>query len=613
MFDKELLALLGGDRKYVLRIVICNLLTTMVNLLFAMSLCQLMNLLLGGADDMTSYRAWFGIAFLAVMLRYVLSRLAGHFQAVLGSHAKEMLRGKIYQKLAKLGVRETNALSLASLTQVAVEGVEQLDLYYSTYIPQFFYAMISPFILFALMMLICIPSALVLIACVPLIPMSIIAVSRYAKKIFAKYWGQYAKMGDAFLDNISGMKELKIFTADEARHRKMNDEAEEFRKITMKVLTMQLASTTIMDLVAYGGAGIGIAVAVALHMHINPIFGMEAPALLLFIVLTAVDFFLPLRALGSAFHVSMNGATAGRKILTLLHTEEPVWGKKEFQSGDILLRDVSFSYQEDKKLLEHISFRIPQNRLLAIAGKSGCGKSTVISLLSGMRQGYTGEILIGDRGNIEDRGNYEGAKGGEKSAAVCSAENWEGKKGIPLQELDRDSYYAHLGLVSCNSYLFAESVRRNFQMAAPGISDEKIFSYLRMVNLDHFIRENGGLDLPLKEDSVNISGGQRQRLALAIALSAEKEMYFFDEVTSNIDAESEAIIMNAIEELAGKKTIVLVSHRLRNLLRADEIIVLDEGKIRERGSHRELMEMQGLYAELFQTQRQLEDGYKEER
>ena len=575
MFDKRLLELLDADRKYVVFMVICNLLSTVSNIVITFSICILVNQLLLGKTEVTDYAAPFILALAAAAVRFVLSLLNGRFGAKLGTNAKEMLRKKIYDKVARLGVRETDDLSLASLTQVAVEGVEQLDLYYSTYIPQFFYSVISPFILFALLMFICKPSAIVLICCVPLIPASIIAVSKYAKKIFAKYWGQYTKMGDAFLDNISGMKELKIFSADGMYHEKMNGEAEEFRKITMKVLTMQLASTTIMDLVAYGGAGLGIGIAVANRMGINPLFNMEMPALLLFIVLVAVDFFLPLRALGSAFHVSMNGATAGKKILTLLDTPEPVWGEEMTTGFDIKMENVSFSYDGKRQVLDRVSMEVKKGSLAAIVGQSGCGKSTIISLLSGVRQYTDGLISVG---------------------------------GKELKSLSREDYYRHAGVISYNTYLFNATIRDNFHLANEDISDEKIYEYLAKVNLESFVKENGGLDLVLKEGSVNISGGQRQRMALAVNLASEKEIYFFDEVTSNIDAVSEEIVMKNIYELAKEKTVVMVSHRLKNVINADCIYVMDEGKIVERGSHGQLMENGGLYNRLYKEQKALEEG-----
>ena len=577
MFDKRLLALLGEDKKYVVAIVICNMLSTVSNVALAFSLCLVVDRMLTGASAMAAYTLPMLAATAAALLRFGLGIASGRFAARLGSNAKEMLRRRIYEKVAALGVRETDELSLAALTQVGIEGVEQLDLYYSTYIPQFFYSVMSPFLLFALLMFVSVPSAVILILCVPLIPASIIAVSRYAKKIFARYWGQYTKMGDAFLDNISGMKELKIFAADGMYHDKMNAEAEEFRKITMKVLTMQLASTTIMDLVAYGGAGLGIGIAILTRSRLHPVFSMEPAALLLFIVLIAVDFFLPLRALGSAFHVSMNGATAGKKILTLLDTPEPVWGDKEVDACDLTMEEVSFSYTKDREILKDISLEAHRGKLVAIVGLSGSGKSTIMSLLSGIRPVEKGRILVGSH---------------------------------ELRELSREDYYRHMGMVSYNTYLFHESIRSNFRLAKPDITDEEIRSRLAAVDLADFPEANGGLDRILKEGSVDISGGQRQRLALAVHLAADKDIYLFDEVTSNIDAESEEIILRNIYELSRSKTVLMVSHRLKNFVRADRIYVLADGRVAECGTHQTLLEQGGLYSAMYHRQLELEEGYR---
>ncbi|MCQ2453210.1 MAG: ABC transporter ATP-binding protein/permease [Clostridia bacterium] len=574
MLDKRLLALLGKDKKYIVWMVICNLLTTVCNAAIAFCLCGAIDLALKGSA-LSEYLTVLLAAAGAAALRFLLILMNGSYGARLGSNAKETLRRRIYEKTARLGTCTTDGLSLASLTQVSIEGVEQLDLYYSTYIPQFFYSMISPFLLFALFMFISVPSAVILICCVPLIPASIIAVSRYAKKIFDKYWGQYTKMGDAFLDTISGMKELKIYGTDGRDHDHMNSEAEEFRKITMKVLTMQLASTTIMDLVAYGGAGLGIGIAAASNGSIHSLFGLSMPAALLFIVLSAVDFFLPLRALGSAFHVSMNGATAGKKILALLDTPEPEWGKEEIGKKDIALKDVVFSYDGQRIVLDHVSMEAPSGSLTAIVGRSGCGKSTVVSLLSGLRQVKSGSVTVG---------------------------------GTELKKLSRDSFYQHAGVVSCNTHLFTDTVRNNFRIAKPDITDTEIMQALKNVDMDAFIAQAGGPDLELREDTVNLSGGQRQRLALAVALSADKDIYFFDEVTSNIDAESEDIIMKNIYGLSREKTVVMISHRLKNVVKADRIYVLDGGKVVQLGDHQQLMAENGVYQALYNEQKALEEG-----
>lgn len=341
MIDKNLLRLLGSNKKYIFYAVGLMVLGLFANVGITASICWAINLAIhydeysGGANIFL----WPAVcAVIGIAIRYTASRLVGDLKDLLGRKAKKDLREKVYNKIVTLGVRSTDGMSMAGLTQVSMEGVEQLDLYYSSYIPQFFYAMLAPFVLFGITVWIEWRVALVLLCCVPLIPVSIIAVSKYAKKIFAKYWGKYTSMGDSFLDSVQGLKELKIFGADEAQHIKMNETSEDFRKITMKVLVMQLASTTIMDLVAYGGAGLGIAMAI-----LSVIFWDLSPIAALFLILVAVDFFLPLRAFGSAFHVAMNGASAGKKIISLLEQPDPVWGEELAEGNEIELRNITFS------------------------------------------------------------------------------------------------------------------------------------------------------------------------------------------------------------------------------------------------------------------------------
>ena len=513
------------------------------------------------------------IVIIAMAIRYVTSRSIGDLKDTLGRNVKKDLRQKIYDKIIKLGVRTTDNMSMAGLTQLSMEGVEQLDLYYSAYIPQFFYAMIAPIILFIVTVRINWAVALVLLACVPLIPMSIIAVSRYAKKIFAKYWGKYTSMGDSFLDSVQGLKELKIFQADAAQNIKMNETSEEFRKITMKVLVMQLASTTIMDMVAYGGAGLGIALTI--HAVVN---GSLSAYAALFLILVAVDFFLPLRAFGSAFHIAMNGASAGNKILSLLAQPDPVWGSETVDSTEITVKDVTFSYDGKRDVLKHASMNFDSTGMHAIVGESGSGKSTVVNLLLGAYHPQQGSILVGNK---------------------------------RLETLSRDAYYSHISVVSYNTYIFNETIRQNFALAKANVTDEEIYNALKKVNLYDFIIDNGGLDKVITEDAANISGGQKQRLALAINLVANKDIYIFDEATSNIDIESEAIIMNNIKELSKEKSVIVISHRLANVIAADTIYYIEDGEVKEHGTHEELMNMHEGYAKLYTTQKNLEEGYTE--
>ncbi len=572
MIDKELFRLVGKNKKYIFIAVFLQVIGLIANIGITASICYAIYTLVNNIDWMNYVYAGI-VAVICIVIRYICSRLTGDVKDKLGREVKKDLRERVYEKIVKLGVRTTDGMSMAGLTQVSVEGVEQLDLYYSSYLPQFFFAMLAPIILFIICVWVDWRSSLLLLCCVPLIPVSIIAVSKYAKKIFAKYWGKYTSMGDKFLDSVQGLKELKIFKADARQHKYINESAEDFRKITMKVLVMQLASTTIMDLVAYGGAGCGIAIALCgcFFWGLNPIAT-------LFMCLVAVEFFLPLRAFGSAFHVAMNGASAGRKIISLLNSPDPTWGNDDVSDFNISLNNVTFSYDKKRDVLKNISISLPKTGFNAIVGESGCGKSTIINMIIGAYRPTEGTISIGDK-NIET--------------------------------LSRDNYYKHISLVSYNTYIFNESIKENFKMSKNDVTDEEIYKTLELVNLKDFVIENGGLDKVINEDANNISGGQKQRLALAIALVSNKDVYLFDEATSNIDVESEAIIMNNIKELSKTKSVVVISHRLQNVVLADNIYFMDEGEIKESGTHEELLKAKKQYAFLYETQKALEEGYKE--
>lgn len=576
MIDKKLLQLLGKNKKYIFYTVALMVLGLFANVGITASICYAINLLINYAEyeeGMLIFLRPLIFAIIFIIIRYIASRLVGDLKDILGRKVKKDLRMKVYNKILKLGVRSTDKMSMAGLTQVSLEGVEQLDLYYSSYIPQFFYAMLAPFILFGITVGIEWRVALILLCCVPLIPLSIIAVSKYAKKIFAKYWGKYTEMGDAFLDSVQGLRELKIFNADKLQQEKMKNVSEDFRKITMKVLVMQLASTTIMDLVAYGGAGLGIGMAI-----ISVMFFDLSPIAALFLILVAVDFFLPLRAFGSAFHIAMNGASAGKKILTLLDEPDPVWGNEDINSTEIELKNVTFSYDGERDVLKNVDMKFNKTGMTAIVGESGCGKSTVVNLLFGGIRPVDGKITVGK---------------------------------TDISNLCREHYYSHLSIVSYNTYIFNETVKDNFKLAKEDVTDNEIYDALKKVNLYDFIIENGGLYKVIGEDASNISGGQKQRLALAVNLVSDKDIYVFDEATSNIDIESEAIIMKNIRELSKEKSVIVISHRLENIVLSDTIYYMEDGRVKECGTHASLMAKNGGYARLYNTQKELEMGYAE--
>lgn len=542
MIDKELIKLLGDNKKYVFRAVLFMVTGLFASLGVTACICLAIQKLINKA----SLREYIGLLICAVLcmaIRYAAGVITGDLKDLTGRNVKKDLRGRAYDKLVRLGVRSMDGMSMAGLTQVTMEGIEQLDLYYSSYLPQFFYAMLAPVILFFVTVWIDFRVSLVLLLCVPLIPVSIVAVSKYAKKIFAKYWGKYTSMGDSFLDSVQGLKELKIFKADSAQHVKMNENAEEFRKITMKVLVMQLASTTIMDFVAYGGAGVGIAIAVA-----DVVKRGLSPVAALFLILVAVDFFLPLRAFGSAFHIAMNGVSAGKKIISLLAMPDPVWGENAPSGTELSLENVTFSYDGERRVLTNVSMVFPERGMTAIVGESGCGKSTVAGMLQG--------ALVPDEGSVR-------------------------AGGAELRSFSREAYYSRLSVVSYNTYIFNDTVRNNFILAKKDVTDDEIYDALKLVNLFEFVSENGGLDKVITEDANNISGGQKQRLSLAINLVADKDIYIFDEATSNIDVESEAIIAANIRALADKKNVIVISHRLANVVLAGCIYYMRRERLKK--------------------------------
>ncbi len=488
---------------------------------------------------------------------------------------KKTLRERIYEKLLRLGASYNEQVKTSEVVQVAVEGVDQLETYFGAYLPQFFYAMLAPLTLFAVLCFVNVPAAIVLLVCVPLIPIAIAAVQTWAKKLLSKYWGQYTALGDTFLENLQGLTTLKIYQADEFKNQEMNVEAEKFRKITMKVLTMQLNSITIMDLIAYGGAALGVIMAVTQYMgnHVSL-------AGCLLIILLAADFFLPMRQLGSFFHIAMNGMAASDKIFRLLDLPEH---KQEVSESfplqhDIVCSNLRFSYEPDREILHGVGLQFPQGSFTALVGESGCGKSTIAAILMGRNKGYTGSVTMG---------------------------------GVELRKINESPLLRNITYVSHQSYLFKGAVRDNLLIGKPSATDDELWAVLERVHLAGFLKAEQGLDTHLTEKAGNLSGGQCQRLALARALLHDSPVYIFDEATSNIDVESENDIMAEIHELARTKTVLLISHRLANVVHADNIYVLDNGSVAESGSHEELLKNHGLYEKLWNAQRELENYGKD--
>ena len=573
MINKKLLSFDRGALRYVGANVAFQWLGMLCNVIFVRAIAQLVGAAFAGS--LTSAQLWQNLVLClaTVPMRFAFTMLASAMSDQASKDVKRTLRSSIYAKLARLGPNYTETAATSEVVMLASEGVEQIDTYFAKYLPQLFYSLLAPVTLFVLLVGVHARSAIILLCCVPLIPMSIVAVQKFAKKLLANYWGEYTTLGDSFLENIQGLTTLKIYQADGWKHEQMNAQAERFRKITMKVLTMQLNSVTLMDLMAYGGAGLGIISAVAAFAA-----GRLTLTATLTIVLLAADFFLPLRAFGSAFHIAMNGVSAGQKILSLLGQDDPVWGQEAVTDTELKLEGVTFSYDGKRDVLENVTMTFPRHGMTALVGESGCGTSTVVNILFGAFRPNTGVVTVG------------------------------GKK---LESLSRASYYSHLAVVSYNTYIFNETVRANFRLAKPQVTDEEICAALEKVNLLTFLQENGGLDKIITEDAANISGGQKQRLALAVSLVADKDIYIFDEATSNIDIESEAVIMENIRELSKTKSVIVISHRLANVVPADLIYYMEAGRLIESGTHAALMAQSGGYARLYATQKNLEEGYAE--
>ncbi len=571
MIKTRLIKLLSHAGKYIVYNVLWQWFALLCQIAVVFSITALLEGAVTGnlqTQDMVRTAVVFAAA---ALIRFGCDRGAAHASFAASVDVKRILREKIYDKLLRLGASYREQTATSEVVQMAAEGVEQLETYFGRYLPQLFYSLLAPVTLFAVLSFVSLKASVVLLICVPLIPISIVAVQKFAKRLLSRYWGVYTGLGDSFLENLQGLTTLKIYQADGQKAEEMDEEAERFRNITMKVLTMQLNSTSVMDIVAYGGAAAGMIVAVSEYLS-----GTLSFAGALTIILLASEFFIPLRLLGSFFHIAMNGMAASDKIFCLLDLPEPEKGTKEpgGSSLDVDFENVSFSYEEDRQILKEISFRIPAGSMVSLVGESGCGKSTAAAVLMGRNRGYQGSVRLG---------------------------------GVELSEVSEESLMKSVTRVAHNSYLFKGTVEENLRMGKPDANRQEMIAVLRKVNLWGFLEAQEGLDTKIQEKGSNFSGGQCQRLALARALLHDTPVYIFDEATSNIDVESEEMIMEVIRELAKTRTVLLISHRLANVVTSDCIYMMVQGEIREAGTHQELMQKDGSYQKLFESQQKLEN------
>ncbi len=586
MFHKRLLNEFKDNMKYVFGMVATQWVSLLANVGMMLVVASFVaELVIEQQVDTSRMLMLFIVFAIAFLVRMIATTINTKQSYAASENVKHRLRELVYEKLMKLGQNYRETVTTSEAVQISTEGVDQLEIYFGKYVPQFFYSLLAPVTLFIIVGTMSMKVAVVLLLCVPLIPISIIAVQKFAKKLLAKYWGSYTGLGDTFLENLQGLTTLKIYQADERYAQKMDQEAENFRKITMRVLIMQLNSISIMDMVAYGGAAVGIILSI-LELQAGNITLEEC----FFITMISAEFFLPLRLLGSFFHIAMNGNAAADKIFRLLDAPEREQGMvAEVSTEEIIFENVDFGYTEEKQILKKVSLNIPAHSFVAFVGESGCGKSTIASLIMGDHRVSGGRVTIG---------------------------------GIDVKEIADAALYQKITRVRHDSYLFKGTVYDNLligiQKKDVGCKyettadvEEAMYNALKKVDLYDTIMEKGGLEMIIEEKASNLSGGQKQRLVLARAILHDSDIYIFDEATSNIDVESEDKIMQVVQSLAKEKLVILISHRLANVVKADNIYVVDKGEIVETGNHESLLARKGAYSKLYLAQQELEKYGKE--
>ncbi|WP_195573264.1 ABC transporter ATP-binding protein/permease [Clostridium paraputrificum] len=573
MINKRLINYCEESKKYIVLTVLANWISLLCNIGIILIVGDFIGKLFTG-DSLGNNILRLIILGMLILIRIAANLSYGHFSHKASEGVKVKLRDGIFGKLTRIGLNYNKVTSTSSVVQVAVEGVEQLEVYFGRYLPQFFYALLAPITLFILFSFISLKAAIVFLVCVPLIPVSIIAIMKIAKRILKDYWNNYANLGDTFLENLQGLTTLKVFNIDEERHKKMNDEAENFRRITMKVLSMQLNSINVMDLVAFGGAALGSII--TLNAFYN---GQVTLAGTIIIILLSSEFFIPLRLLGSFFHIAMNGMAACDRIFKLLDSDELEERKEDFtkelsHKADIEVDNITFSYDGERNVINNVSMKFEKDKFTAIVGESGSGKSTIASLLLNTFKVNEGNIKV---------------------------------NGIDINRIPLKDLYEKMVIISTNSFIFNGSIKDNLLIGKRDATVEEINRALEVANIKEFVYSlDDGLDTQVGEGGSLLSGGQKQRLAFARAILSDREILILDEATSNIDVESEEMIWNSVEKLRNNKTLIVISHRLANVKNADKIYLLDKGNLVEEGNHEELMNKKNKYFNLVSMQEELE-------
>ena len=568
MFDKRLLKEMPDAKSYIWKQVFCQWIALLMNIVLTLLICVLFIQLFDQQLSIEKVVLILLVMIVSLMIRAYVLKKATYYSFKGASLVKKTLRQRLFEKVLSLGSHYQDHVRTSELVQLSVEGINQLETYFSLYLPQLFYSVLAPVTLFVLTAFLDWKSALVLFVCVPLIPVSIIFVQKFAKKLLSKYWNSYTTLGDSFLENLQALTTLKIYQSDAYKQQQMNQEAENFRRITMRVLIMQLNSISIMDIVAYGGAGLGCFFAIT-HFQNQTLSLFGA----LFIVLMSFEFFIPLRQLGSFFHIAMNGIAASDKIFKILDLPVSSDGQYDLDASfDIRLEHVSFQYDDKRPILKDVSLHIQPHQFIGIVGESGSGKSTIAKLMMGYHRCLEGHLYMGEhqRSDIRD-----------------------------------ESFMEHVMYVTHDPMILKGTVRENLNMFSQ-YCDEQLWDVLKQVRLDGFFHEQMGLDTPLLENGSNLSGGQKQRLNLARALLKDVDVYIFDEATSNIDVESENHILNVIKTLTQTKTVIFITHRLQSVVHCDEIYVMQQGALVEQGTHQKLMHQEGIYHHMYQSQQELE-------